>query len=225
MIAASYTILTAPVYYNYFYEEEIRRVLDAHIAELNNSHDDTYSYTIIAIDQPVSEITAASSFELVHPDKLLQCGMYRLAVNILDNNHTRETIYVRIKLRIHRIVAVAARDVLPGEIVTKDALIKLMHGISTDDTTVLAYSAVLGQKAKRAFHAGHTFVKGDVAMVQAVVKSSPVMITYMNNGITISVRGTALENGVLGEMIQVRNIKTGTVIFARIIDTGKVAVQ
>ena len=62
-----------------------------------------------------------------------------------------------------------------------------------------------GMVAKRAFKAGETIPAGDLAVEIQVEKNATVLVRYERAGLTISMRGKALQSGAMGDVVSVLN--------------------
>lgn len=63
-----------------------------------------------------------------------------------------------------------------------------------------------------------------IEQIPAVLKNAEVTVLYNNNGLSITSKGTARENGYIGDVIRVRNETSGKVFRARIQDDYTVVV-
>lgn len=92
--------------------------------------------------------------------------------------------------------------------------------IRTSDVTVerrpraevgrdVALSAqVIGMQARRQLRAGQALRQSDVAKPDLVQRDQAVTIVYQAPGITLTIRGKALENGTEGDAVTVMNLQT-----------------
>ena len=80
-------------------------------------------------------------------------------------------------------------------------------------------SGVLGRKAKSNIAAGTILKARHLDTVYSVDKNDSVLVIAANKAITITTSAIALENGQVGDMIAVRNIKSEKIF--KVIITGK----
>lgn len=81
---------------------------------------------------------------------------------------------------------------------------------------------VVGQAAKRRIRAGQTITPALLEQAMAVKRGQPVKIVASNDGIQASTSGEALADGQPGDVIRVRNVGSGKVIDAKVIESGVV---
>lgn len=81
---------------------------------------------------------------------------------------------------------------------------------------------VTGQTAKRRIRAGQLLTPALLALPLAVQRSQPVKIIASHDGIEASTSGEALGDGQPGEVIRVRNLGSGKVIEAKVVEEGVV---
>lgn len=81
---------------------------------------------------------------------------------------------------------------------------------------------VVGLAAKRRIRAGQTITPALLEQAMAVKRGQPVKIVASNEGIEASTSGEALADGQPGDVIRVRNVGSGKVIDAKVLEDGVV---
>lgn len=81
---------------------------------------------------------------------------------------------------------------------------------------------VVGLAAKRRIRAGQTITPALLEQAMAVKRGEPVKIVASNDGIEASTSGEALGDGQPGDVIRVRNTRSGKVIDAKVLEEGVV---
>jgi len=81
---------------------------------------------------------------------------------------------------------------------------------------------VVGLAAKRRIRAGQTITPALLEQAMAVKRGQPVKIIASNEGIEASTSGEALADGQPGDVIRVRNVGSGKVIDAKVVEGGVV---
>ena len=84
------------------------------------------------------------------------------------------------------------------------------------------FDDVVGKAAKRRIRGGQTLTPALLALPLAVKRGQPVKIIASHDGIEASTAGEALGDGRTGEVIRVRNVRSGKVIDAQVLDEGVV---
>ncbi|WP_417797032.1 flagellar basal body P-ring formation chaperone FlgA [Stutzerimonas nitrititolerans] len=83
-------------------------------------------------------------------------------------------------------------------------------------------SEVIGMAAKRRIRAGQTITPALLEQPMAVKRGQPVKIVASQDGIEASTSGEALSDGLPDEIIRVRNVRSGKVIDAKVVEEGVV---
>jgi flagella basal body P-ring formation protein FlgA len=116
-------------------------------------------------------------------------------------------------------VAILVKNISKGQVISGDYLgfegrpERQIHG---------AYqhiSEVLGRKAKSNIAAGTVLKARHLDTVYSVDKNDSVLVIAANKAITITTSAIALENGQIGDMIPVKNVKSEKIF--KVIITGK----
>ncbi len=81
---------------------------------------------------------------------------------------------------------------------------------------------VAGLSAKRRIRAGQTITPAVLEQAMAVKRGQPVKIVASHDGIEASTSGEALADGQPGDVIRVRNMGSGKVIDAKVLESGVV---
>jgi len=121
-------------------------------------------------------------------------------------------------------VACAARPVNPGEAILPDMV--------TFRERNLAYFR--GQpwdgkggpwRVKRSVGAEQPFSTDNIELTPLVGKGAPVNLVYEGRHVQLATQGEALEDGGLGQMISVRNVQSGKLVQAVVMNKDTVAVR
>jgi flagella basal body P-ring formation protein FlgA len=130
---------------------------------------------------------------------------------------------VVVRARITARVVVMAQDVPAGRVIQDDDV-----GLEARDVTVVPDAvsdpqAVAGLASRRTLRTGQVVSQRALLTPVLVQRGQSVAIEASNGGITVNVPGEAMDTGRAGETVRVRNVGSGKVIRARVIDAGKVA--
>jgi len=93
------------------------------------------------------------------------------------------------------------------------------------DATLESVSAATGLWTQHAIAKGRVLSVRDFAPIPAIRARDEVVISYENAGLTITASGTAIDEGVVGETVRVRNLTSGKVIHTEVIAPGRVRVR
>ena len=81
--------------------------------------------------------------------------------------------------------------------------------------------AVIGLTARRPLRAGATVRATDLTRPQVIARGDMVEVTYASGGVTLTLRGRALEAATSGEAFRVQNIESGRTIEVVAIESGR----
>lgn len=91
-------------------------------------------------------------------------------------------------------------------------------GALTDPTLAI------GQQSRAAIYPGRPVLERSIVPVTLVDRNQIVVLTYMAGGLAIRTEGRALNEGSLGDIIEVMNLTSRTKITGRIDATGGIIV-
>ncbi|MGO1297183.1 MAG: flagellar basal body P-ring formation chaperone FlgA [Vibrio sp.] len=132
-------------------------------------------------------------------------------------------LYVPVKLTLRVPMVTAATSLARGQIITsqnisismEDMLRFRRQGFTVPDM-------LFGAKLKRSLQIGDVITQNDVCII---CRNDTVIIHAGSGGMSITTKGTALSDGILGEQIKVKNNKSNRIIDAKVSGVGKVLVQ
>lgn len=130
---------------------------------------------------------------------------------------------VVVRARVTARVVVMARDVPAGRVIQDDDVELDARDVSVVPDAVSDPQAVAGLASRRSLRTGQVVSQRALLTPVLVQRGQSVAIEASNGGITVNVPGEAMDTGRAGETVRVRNIGSGKVIRARVIDAGKVA--
>ncbi len=136
------------------------------------------------------------------------------------------TIYVPVSVEIHSQVVVAARPLHRGSRILSDDLRISARDISRHrDAWFTQPDDVAGLEARRSIREGDIITARSVEEPLLIRRGSEVVIEAgRGNGIQITGRGEALQNGREGDRIRVRNLDSGREIEGRVTAPNRVEV-
>lgn len=81
--------------------------------------------------------------------------------------------------------------------------------------------AVIGLSARRALRSGAAVRSADLTRPQVIARGDMVDVTYEAGGISLTLRGRALEAATVGEAFRVQNIESGRTIEVVAVEPGR----
>lgn len=148
-----------------------------------------------------------------------------LTVKTNCEGEKRWSIYVPLTIEIYDNVVVAARNLGRGSIIGEDDLRYLRVDTSSlPPGYVVDKNRVLGMELRRAARDGSYLVLSSLEAPQVVNKGDSVLLEARQSALTVAAKGTALDNGQVGEQIKVRNNQSERVVDALVTGPGRVTV-
>lgn len=116
------------------------------------------------------------------------------------------------------IVAVPVHRVRRGTVITEqDVEMRSVPIRKLDSTTMTEMSDLIGMAARRTLRAGDPVRTRDIEEPKIVRKNATVTVQLKSRGLVLTVRGTALQSGAMGDTITIRNANSNRIINARVI--------
>ena len=214
-----YTGITAADENNLTKQQLIREAEKFVLSQLDPDSIKTIDVEAMPIDQRVEipECTSTLTFSS-SPEALSQSNV---SVKAQCNNNDWYMFMV-VKATETQPVVVISSAVSPGTLLTEDNI----HIINMDKkrlrrSTFADIKDVVGARIKRRVSAGRPVDPNNLCYV---CKGDSVTISAGNPSMRVKTSGVALEDGRMGETIQVKNRRSNKKIYARVSSTGQVEI-
>lgn len=189
--------------------------------------DETSLAVTIDRDVPVVHVEASATAELAIAHMRLdrRNGRFDVALEVPGSAVAR-----RLRLRFTGTVVetadatILARAIRRGESVREADVQTARRPKSEIPNDALGIDQIAGLAATRALRAGQILRPGDLVKPQAVQRNEEVTILYQVPGVTLTVRGKALEPGAVGDVVAVLNVRSSRTIQATVDGPGRVSV-
>ena len=123
-------------------------------------------------------------------------------------------------------VVYAARPIERGQTISEnDIYLEEKDVSSVPQRVVYDPKEVIGKKAKRNIPASMMLRNNLVEYPSAVKKGDLVTILAQSGALRISTKGEAVEDGILGEAIKVRNLRSKKIVGGTVVERGVVKVD
>jgi flagella basal body P-ring formation protein FlgA len=133
--------------------------------------------------------------------------------------------WVQVRITVHEQQIVAARSIRVGELIgAADIQAATYSGPLRRAQIIHAESEVAGKCARQPIAAGTVLTRSLLAIQDDVEKQQMVTVHIRCGAAHVETQGIAVEGGYKGDVIKVKNVKTGRVFLARIDDPGVVTV-
>jgi flagella basal body P-ring formation protein FlgA len=129
----------------------------------------------------------------------------------------RQEVEVPVRVTLFRDVVVARRHIAGGrKIQPEDITVDRQSFSDARQLPCGAVGEVVGQEARRSILAGHTIDPRDLRLVALVQRNRLVGVVSSSDGIVVEGTAMALQAGMLGDIIDVRNPRSEQVYQARV---------
>ena len=135
-------------------------------------------------------------------------------------------VYIPVQIQAYTQVLIASRPLAKDTIIAAADIKRDKREISQYRSGVFSdKQQLIGMVLKRPLAEGSVITPREVAPKQLVRRGEPVIILAETSGMTVRVQGEALMDGKSGQLIQVRNTRSGRKLTAEVIATSTVRVR
>lgn len=178
-------------------------------------------FDVTVLDGPLGKAPACAQPLKVLPADVRHATRMRFEVACEAPQAWQRDVIVRAKVNAR--VVVMAKDVPAGRVIQDDDVELDARDVTVVPDAVSDPQVVTGFASKRSLRTGQVVSQRALLTPVLVQRGQSVAIEASNGGITVNVPGEAMDTGRAGETVRVRNVGSGKVIRARVIDAGKVA--
>ena len=153
-------------------------------------------------------------------------GPVVIRLEIKVEGQTLRSMNSTVDTRYYRQVLVAARGLRRGE-VAEEAMFDWAERDITDQKSgyYTFFEQLAGTRTRRPMSLGQILTPGHVEKLPLVHRGDEVDLQLKTEHMVISARGQALQDGGDGVTIRVRNLDSGRVVRARVVDHQTVAIR
>lgn len=145
----------------------------------------------------------------------------RVQVDVVDAGKVIDSIPVWFSVSLHREVLVSARVLRPNEPVADTDFVLAERDVAPLGNVALVTLAGLAGKRARHYLAPETMVKADdLVAAPAVARHQAIRVAVVTPSVVIETTGIAQEDGILGQVIKVRNMANEATYYAQVVDSG-----
>lgn len=149
----------------------------------------------------------------------------RMVLRIGCSNPASWSVYVPVRVTYEVAVFRFRRNMQAGEtLAIADLVQDRVPGHAQPPQAVTDAAPLVGMVLARGVAAGSLLDAGQLRQRTAVDQGQQVSIRVQRGGLQISMDGIALQSGITGALIQVRNLSSGKAIQARVVGPGLVEV-
>lgn len=153
-------------------------------------------------------------------------GLFSVAATIEQDGRTVESGQVRFRITRFATVLVAVDRIRRNEMLTGENLaLQRVDVTSLKEKPFDAIAAVAGLRATRTLRQGTILTGSSAELPPDIEAGATVSIVYTDGLCRITTPGTALQPGLAGDYVKVKNSSSGKIIVARVVDQNAVAVD
>jgi len=148
-----------------------------------------------------------------------------ITVGVRCHTPKRWTIYVPVEINVYEHVIASARPLAKGQVITSQAIKTIK--LRTSHKNVAYYKNpkyVVGMVASRNMGPGKVITPRLIQAPTLVKRGEAVILLAETPHLTVRMKGKAMQDGAMGELIKVRNISSNRVIEGTVAKTGVVEV-
>ncbi|MBD3331822.1 flagellar basal body P-ring formation protein FlgA [candidate division GN15 bacterium] len=153
-------------------------------------------------------------------------GLFTVIADVMRGGEVLESGQVRMRIHIYEDVLVVLDKLRRHDPVSAEVVaLERMEVTNLREQPLVSLEALDDIRARRNLRRGDILTTGDVEPVPDVEYGREIKIVYNNGPCTITALGKSLQAGMAGEYIKVRNVSSGKMIIARVVNDNTVAVD
>lgn len=173
------------------------------------------------------DVSAASELRLVRCAYDARSGRFDATLELPANGNARKTVLRYSGTAVATVEAtVATRMLARGEILrASDIVVERRPKTEANGESVADPRLIIGQATRGTIRAGQILRATDLRKPEWVLRNESVLIVYEIPGITLTLRGKALESGGEGDSVNVMNLQSKRTLQAVVTAPGKVTLS
>jgi flagella basal body P-ring formation protein FlgA len=212
--------------FEYIDKSDLEKIILKNLKEIFN--DENYYIKVIIDGGNKLKITKGEKEYRLESSRLetKRLGKYRVSLNILVNNEIQQTINFIIDAKEKLIEYVLKENVKKGELFTIDKIEKREKYVYYKSyNSVLDIEKVKNMIYKNDFYKNHILNSNDFEVKKLIKKGERVKIKIDYNGIKLEDIAIAMEDGIEGQIIEVKNIRSNKSFYGKVTADGQVVVE
>jgi flagella basal body P-ring formation protein FlgA len=206
--------------------EQIEQIVRGYIQQQTRGAEDALRIKDIHISEPVVLPQGHLTTRVVAPKNTELAGTVPLSVIFKVDDEAEKRVWVTVSLERLTRVVVARRPLGRYKPIDDDDLeVKAVDAAGLPADCIINPEVVIGKRTRRPVDAG-TVLRPDLVEFPPLVKNGDrVRIIAETSGLRISAAGQVKQKGCQGELIQVVNLDSNKVIYARVVDAQTVKID
>lgn len=207
-------------------EKQIADAVRAFIAKRAPWNAEQMKIRYVNARQPLEVPSGRLSLQVTAPKHTDWLGAMPFYVNVKVDGQTVRRVNAAAYIEVWSDVVLAARPLGRNQPITsEDIKIEKMDLARVPVNAILNKDEILGYRTNRAIAANSVLRNDVVAMPPLVRKGDIVQVIAESEALRITTRGLARENGLKGDRIRVKNLRSKKTIYAQIVDANSVKVD
>jgi flagella basal body P-ring formation protein FlgA len=188
---------------------------------------DEKSYEIELLSNPLkTEDAATCEISLRTLTQKAPLGLFSVLATVSRDGEVLETGQVRMRVKKYDSVVVVTDRCLRSDPFDSGRLeVQWMEVTKLREQPLKSIKETIGFRAKRNLRKGTILTTGAIQPIPDVETGMETLIVYDDGICRITAPGVALQSGVSGDYIKVKNKATRKIVVARVIEDGAVAID
>jgi len=165
-----------------------------------------------------------TNIQVFYPGKQQRLG--NISIGLRCNEKKSWKIYLRVHISIQQNIVYSKRFINRGTVISKDDLVVNKIEVSSVNTQFYQYPKnIIGKVAKRNISLGKRISASSIKPAIVVKRGQNVMIIAKISGLVIRTKGLALSDGVIGQIVKIKNSQSKRELQATVIAPNTVKVN
>jgi len=153
-------------------------------------------------------------------------GTCVVALRLLEKDRVVRRLSVPVRVRRWDLLPVARRELSRGRVLTAEDLEeRWMESTAMADADLIRLDEALGSRLSRYLLAGRPLARRQLEQVPDVRRGELLTVTVRSGGVAVRAAAHALEDGRIGESLQVKLEETGRRLVARLVAPGEAVLE
>jgi len=153
-------------------------------------------------------------------------GRFDVAFEISSENATAPTRLRFTGIAIETVeAAILMRDVEHGDVLKASDVVVERRPKAEIVGEAVSRDRAIGMQARRSIRTGQALKVADLAKPDLVQRDQTVTLVFQSEGLYLTIRGKALDNGTEGDVVNVLNLQSKRTISGTVVGRGQVAIQ
>lgn len=203
--------------------ESIAEAVKGYIAQ-NINLPGEYEVTLIPLDSRLNLPQCTEPLEVFTTNDLIKAG--RTTMGIRCNSEKKWSIFTSAIIKTYQMIVVLSRPIQRGEIITRQHLAIEKREVSKlREDFVTQIEQVENKQVTRQLDTGTILSLRNLAEPKLIKRGDKVVISTTKPNFSIRMSGVAMMDGTKGQLISIKNQKSGRIINATVIEPGLVSVN